>query len=75
MHRGALLTSFLLAAFSPPPGSGTPRMEFVNGSFYLPDGVHPCDRECVSGQEPMTCEYKFEVEIYTTRGKVVFYSV
>jgi hypothetical protein len=31
---------------------------------------HPCDRVCVEGEAPMTCKYKFTVEVYSSLGRV-----
>lgn len=31
--------------------------------------THPCARECIKGEEPMTCYYKFNVEWYYSMSK------
>lgn len=34
--------------------------------------VHPCQRECRSGEPPKTCEYRFKVEWYYTMSKACY---
>lgn len=31
---------------------------------------HVCDRVCIDGEEPMTCQYDFTVEVYSILGRV-----
>lgn len=39
----------------------------------LHDGrVHPCQRECRTGEPPKTCEYHFKVEWYYTMSKACY---
>ncbi|CAK8684994.1 unnamed protein product [Clavelina lepadiformis] len=39
--------------------------------FLLANG-HPCDRQCETNRQPMTCEYDFVIEWYATMSKACF---
>ena len=36
------------------------------------DPDNPCDRNCVPGRDPMTCEFDFVVELTTTLSKACY---
>ena len=50
------------------------KREFNNGTVdgQAASGWHECDRECVAGDQPKECYYKFEVELYSTLNKVKY---
>lgn len=48
-------------------GAVKPRHE--RGQDYA---VHPCQRECRTGEPPKTCEYRFKVEWYYTMSKACY---
>lgn len=46
------------------------RYDEVTGE--LVEGDHPCNRECIEGEEPMICYYHFVLEWYQTMSKACY---